>query len=95
MPAEEIIRKFENERKAIADALERQDELLGQLRSLGTEDYDWITVKEAAARAKTSACTVYALINSGRLKSVKHFGSRKFVKWSEVAAIDDGYSERN
>lgn len=90
MPVEEIIRGIERQREIILRALREQDRLVESLRNADREAYDWMSVKAAADMLDVSPCVIYARINSRRL-TVKHIGAKKFVKKSEVTAIDDRY----
>jgi len=95
MPVEVIVAEIEKQRKIIAEADRRQEELLVQLsKAIADEGNDWISPKTAAARIEKSLPFVYALINSGKLKKVKHISSGKYVSRSELDAINDTFGDQ-
>lgn len=95
MPVEVIVAEIEKQRKIIAEAEKKQSELIGQLSAAIVDDgNDWISPKAAAARIGKSLPFVYALINSGKLKKVKHISSGKYVSRSELDAIDDTFGDQ-
>lgn len=92
MPISELIDQYEEQVRAVEDALAKQRELLRRMKeSAATSDSDWVTVKEAAVIAKVSVPTIYRDINTGRLSKVKHYRSKKYVSRTELLAIDDKY----
>jgi excisionase family DNA binding protein len=94
----------ENENRAVCEILDelarlsseerkiqsRRDELMESLRHAGEEEWDWISVKEAASLLQMSTCYVYNQVNAGVL-STKRLGSVVRVRKSEVMAINDKY----
>ena len=90
MPVELIRREYETQKKIIATALRKQDELIAKMMNAPSEDYDWMSIPEAARRVGVSYCTIKRKIDNGQLHS-KHIASKTFVRWSEVSAIDDKY----
>lgn len=90
MPVEEIIRQFEEQKRIIADAQKKQDELVQTLCNAGENEWDWISVSRAAEKSGLSVATVYRLINSGKLECI-HKGARKYVRNSELEQLDCGY----
>lgn len=91
MPVEVLVAEIEKQRKIIAEAESRQSELIEQLgKAMASEGNDWISPKLAAARLGKSLSFIYQLINSGRLKKIRHVESCKFVSKTELDLLDDG-----
>lgn len=88
MPVEEIISEIRKQDDLIRDAMKKRDELLHQLEETDSESYDWLSVKKAAEVLQVSLGMIYKRIDKGDLQ-VKHIGSKKFVKKSEIFAIND------
>lgn len=88
MPVEEIIKELKKQDKIIDEALKTKRGLYEKLETVGTEEYDWISVQAAANILGVSVGTIYAKINNGSL-TVKHILSSKRVRKSEVLAIND------
>lgn len=89
MPIETLIDDYNKEKQVIIGAMKRQSEIIEKIKSAGTEDYDWISVKEAAQLVHMSEPKIYARANSGKL-STKYWDSKMFVRKSEVMAVNDG-----
>lgn len=95
MPVEVIVAEIEKQRKIIAEAERKQSELIGQLsKAIVDEGNDWISPKAAAARIDKSIPFVYALINNGKLKKIRHISSGKYVSRSELDAINDTFGDQ-
>lgn len=88
MPVEEIISEIRKQDDLIRDAMKKRDELLHQLEETDSEYYDWMSVKKAAEVLQVSLGMIYKRIDKGDLQ-VKYIGSKKFVKKSEIFAIND------
>lgn len=88
MPVEEILEKIELQRKVITVALNETDRLVKELGKSHFEEYDWISVKEASRLLDVSINVVYNKINAKEL-DVKYIGSKKFVRRSQIVAIND------
>lgn len=88
MPVEEIISEIRKQDDLIRDAMKKRDELLHQLEETDSESYDWLSVKKAAEVLQVSLGMIYKRIDKGDLQ-VKYIGSKKFVKKSEIFAIND------
>lgn len=88
MPVEEIISEIRKQDDLIRDAMKKRDELLHQLEETDSESYDWMSVKKAAEVLQVSLGMIYKRIDKGDLQ-VKYIGSKKFVKKSEIFAIND------
>lgn len=91
MPVEEIIKDMKKQDKIIIDALKEKQKLYEQLASAGNEDYDWISVKQAARILDISEGVIYYKINNGELQT-KRIKSAIRVRKSEILAIDDKYN---
>lgn len=95
MSVEVIVAEIEKQRKIIAEAERKQSELIGQLsREIVDDGNDWISPKAAAARIDKSISFVYALINNGKLKKIRHISSGKYVSRTELDAINDTFGEQ-
>lgn len=92
MPVEKLLEMYEAERLIILKAQKRQDEIIQQIKDVNDEAFDWISVREAAILTRLSIPTIYRFIDNGKIKRVKHIGSKKYVSRNELCAIDDGYS---
>ena len=88
MPVEEIVSEIRKQEKIINEAQKVKESLYQKLLNSGTEDFDLISVKEAARILNVSVCTLYNKINAGQLKT-KHIGSSIRVYKSELLQIDD------
>ena len=88
MPVEEIISEIRKQDLVILDAMKKRDELLNRLEESDSESYDWLSVKKAAEVLQVSLGMIYKRIDKGDLQ-VKYIGSKKFVKKSEIFAIND------
>ena len=94
MPVEELVKLYETERRNIAEAQRRQDDILRQIIAAKDKDWDMITIQKAAIKSGLSVPTLYRWINIGKLQKVEHKGSRVMVSESELKALDDRYGER-
>lgn len=90
MTKEEILSEISKKNKIIAETTLCITELTEKLKNMSSEDSDWVSVKEASLILKVCTSTIYNLINAGRLEC-KHVGAKKFVKKTELLAIDDRY----
>ena len=88
MPVEEIVSEIRKQEKIINQAQKEKESLYQKLLNAGTEDFDLITVKEAARILDVSIGTIYAKINNGQLRT-KHICSSVRVYKSEILKIDD------
>lgn len=88
MTIEELVEQFNTEKNVIRDSIQRLDKIIAEISAAGDEQYDWISVKKAAALVDVSPVIIYNKINKGLLRS-KHINSKTFVMRSEVVAIDD------
>lgn len=89
-PIELLLDELDRQNKAIKDATVERERTIRSLRDALLSDNDWISVRRAAERVDISQSKIYERINDGRL-SVRHIGAKKFVRRSEVDAIDDRY----
>lgn len=69
MPVEEIVSEIRKQEKIINDAQKTKESLYQKLLNSGTEDFDLISVKEAARILGVSLGTIYNRINTGDLKT--------------------------
>ena len=69
MPVEEIVSEIRKQEKIINDAQKTKESLYQKLLNSGTEDFDLISVKEAARILGVSLGTIYNKINTGDLKT--------------------------
>lgn len=69
MPVEEIVTEIRKQEKIINEAQKAKESLYQQLLNSGTEDFDFISVKEASRILDVSLGTIYNRINSGELKA--------------------------
>ena len=93
MPVERILEELRRQSVIIAAAQRRQDELIGQLESIG-EESDWITVAMAATITHKSVSTIYRFINDGKFRKTKHFGATIYLSRKELESIDDRYCDQ-
>lgn len=91
MPIDEILEEIDRQRNVIIKAMSVQDELVKKIRNADKSQYDWLSVKSAAELVGVTAAVIYSKINSGELEC-KHICSKKFVRKSQLLAIDDRYS---
>ena len=91
MVAEQIIEQMEKQEEIILQATKEKKKLIEQLKNADSESYDWVSVAEGAKIIKVSLASVYRFINIGKLKKIKHIGSKIFLSKSELMAIDDKY----
>ncbi len=87
MPVEEIIKELSEQKKIIAEAQKKQDQLVSSLISANDKEWDLISVNKAAQKSGLSVTTIYRFINTGKLKCV-HKGSLKYVSNSELEKLD-------
>lgn len=90
MPVELIVEKINEQKRKVIEALCEQDKLLAELKKVGEDAYDWVSVQTAAKMCGVSVTTIYRSINSGYLHCAKKFGSRTYIKVSELNRLDDG-----
>ena len=88
MPVEEIVSEIRKQEKIINQAQKEKESLYQKLLDAGTEDFDLITVKEAARILDVSLATIYSKINNGQLRT-RHICSSVRVYKSEILKIDD------
>lgn len=86
MTVEEILDNMDREIKNIEKSLSTIKELRCTVASAQTQDWDWISVAEAARDFRISQGFIYARIKSGEIKSSR-LGSRMLVRASEVKAL--------
>lgn len=87
-PVEEIILEIKKQEKIINDAQKVKESLYQKILDSGTEDFDLITVKEAARILDVSYGTIYNKINNGELRT-RHIGSSVRLYKSQILEIDD------
>lgn len=75
--------KIEKLNQKIKESTQKIKELNKQLKLYGTEDYDWISVREGAKLIDVTIQAIYKMIKDNKLKK-KEFGSRIFIKKSEL-----------
>lgn len=90
MAVEDIVAEIRRQERIINAAQKEKERLYDRLLSCDDEDYELISVKEAAKKLSVSLSTVYEMVRSGRIKA-KYIGSAIRVYKSEVMAIDDKY----
>ena len=90
MTVEEIVDEIRKQEKIINEAQKAKELLYQKLLDVGSEEFDYISVKEAARIVNVSVAFIYNKINIGKL-TPKYFGSLIRVRKSEVLAIDDKY----
>lgn len=90
MPVEEIINEIKKQDALIFSAMKERERLMEKLESADSDNYDWLSVKRAADIMQVSVCAIYKKIDTGLL-TAKHIGAKKFVKKSEVFAMNDRY----
>lgn len=88
MPVEEIIKEIKKQDAIIDGAQAIKKGLYQKLLDAGTEEFDLITVKEAARILDVSLATIYSKINNGQLRT-RHICSSVRVYKSEILKIDD------
>ena len=88
MPVEEIVSEIRKQERIINQAQKEKESLYQKLLNAGTEDFDLITVKEAARILDVSLATIYSKINNGQLRT-RHICSSVRVYKSEILKIDD------
>ena len=88
MPVEMLIDEYEKQRKIIAEAQKKQDEIIEKIKS-SNEESDWVTVKAAAKIMCISEPYVYQLIGNGKIKNIRHIGSKKLLNRKEIESIND------
>lgn len=91
MPAEKIIKEYEELKKVISDAQKKQEDLIKSLVSANDREWDLITVSKAAEKSGLSVTTIYRFINSGKIKCV-HKGSLKYISSNELEKLDCKFS---
>ncbi len=94
MPVEMIIKKIRVQEQIILEAMKVKEGLLEDLENAKKPDYDWVTISEASRYVKISIPTVYKLINDGRLKKIRHVGSKKFISLKEITELNDKPKKR-
>ena len=88
MPVEDIVARIRKQEKIINCAQREKERLYDELLKSGTEEFDLVSVKEAARLLGVSLGTVYNKINAGTISS-RRIGSAVRVLKSEVVKIDD------
>ena len=91
MHIETIISEYEKQGQVIATALRKQGELVKAMKEAQSDDYDWISVKEASKRLDVTTAYLYGRKDLEQ----KHIGSRIFLRWSQCKAIDDKFAGAN
>ena len=90
MNAEAIIAEIKKIDRDEQMLRERRMQLVSSLMQADGDDWDWITVRTASSKSGRSVTFLYDRIKEGRL-SVKHHGSLKLVRESEIKSMDDKY----
>lgn len=90
MPVEEIIKEYNAQRKIIAEAQKKQEELVDALISANDKEWDLVSVSKAAKKANLSPTTIYRFIQQGKIKCV-YKGSLMYVSNRELENLDDKY----
>lgn len=88
MPVEEIIKEYNEQKKIIADAQKKQEQLVDALISANDKEWDLITVWKAAQKADLSPSTIYRFIQQGKIKSY-YKGSLMYVSNSELEKLNE------
>lgn len=91
MPVEELVKKYNEEKRVIAEAQKRQDEIIKQILAAKDSEWDMITIQKAAVKSGISIPTIYKWVQNGKLKKIEHKGSRILVSESELKSLDDKY----
>ena len=68
MPVEDIIAEIRREEKIINEAQKRKEVLYDKLLKSSDDDFDFVSVKEAARLLDVSLGTIYNQINSGKIR---------------------------
>lgn len=87
MPVEEIIKELSEQKKIIADAQKKQNELVEALISANEKEWDLISVNKASQKSGLSVTTIYRLINTKKLHCI-HKGALKYVSSSELEKLN-------
>ena len=83
MPVEDIIAEIRREEKIINEAQKRKEVLYDKLLKSSDDDFDFVSVKEAARLLDVSLGTIYNQINSGKIR-VEKIGSVMRIRKSEL-----------
>lgn len=92
MEVAETLSNIEKIDKSILKLQKERSVLFQSLKTAGSDDWDWITVKQACAITGLSPATIYARINNGLL-TTKHIGAKVLISKNQLFRTDDNYRQ--